>query len=132
MIPNVVIHLANEQPMLADLFDVPGADDVGMLCTNLRGLDGKKPIYIDQSDATFYFPYRGIRFLEIPPASMAGHRADGGRRTGGRRSDSTDEVEIAPIELPEPANLTDRAMVTTEDDADIELDEDFLQRIRDI
>ena len=57
---------AAEQPLIADLFDLPSADDVGLLCTNLRMMDGKRPIFIDQIEATFFFPYHVIRFVEIP------------------------------------------------------------------
>ena len=66
MIRNVVIHAANEQPLLVDLFELPSADDVGLVCTNLRMMDGKRPIFIDHIESTFFFPYHVIRFLEIP------------------------------------------------------------------
>ena len=44
MIRNVVIHMANEQPLLADLFDLPSPADAGLVCTNVRQIDGKKPV----------------------------------------------------------------------------------------
>lgn len=130
MIPNVVIHLANEQPLLADLFELPETNDAGMLCTNLRGLDGKRPVFIDHTDGTFYFPFRVIRFLEIPPESLAGHRPGGSGRSRGRRHEAADDVDRGPIELPEPKALNEGPIA--DDDADLELDEEFLQRIRDI
>ena len=66
MIRNVVIHAANEQPLMADLFDLPTAEDAGLLCTNVRMMDGKRPVFIDHIDSTFFFPYHVVRFLEIP------------------------------------------------------------------
>ncbi|MFL5774961.1 MAG: hypothetical protein ACJ76W_01675, partial [Chloroflexota bacterium] len=69
MIRNVVVHLSNEQPLLADLFDLPKAGDQGLLCTNLRMMDGRKPIFIDRVESTFFFPYLHIRFLEILPSA---------------------------------------------------------------
>ncbi|MEI7745485.1 MAG: hypothetical protein WCK58_17245, partial [Chloroflexota bacterium] len=74
MIRNVVIHMANEQPLLADLFDLPSPADAGLVCTNVRQIDGKKPIFIDSRESTFFFPYHIIRFLEMPPASMEQHQ----------------------------------------------------------
>ncbi len=109
MIRNAVIHLLNEQPVLADLYDMPKALDQGLLCTNLRTMDGKRPVFIDRMDGVFFFPYLHVRFLEIP--------------TG-----STGLTEIdAPAAAAEAAAAAEEAP-----DADLELDEDFLRRIRDV
>jgi hypothetical protein len=107
MIKNVVVHVQNEQPLLADLYELPKPGDQGLLCTNLRMMDGKKPIFIDRIDAIFFFPYLHIRFLEIPPAS------------DGVAVVETPAEEVAPA----PA---------AEADEDLELDEDFLRRIREV
>ena len=116
--------------MLADLFELPEPGDVGMMCTNFRGLDGQKPVFIDTKDATFYFPFRVIRFLEIPAKSMAAHRPGSGNGLSrGRRSEAVDD-DHGPIELPERMALTEGPIA--DDDAELELDEEFLQRIRDI
>jgi hypothetical protein len=48
---NVVLHLNGEQPMLADLYDVPSNSDVGLRCTNLRMMNGKRPIFVESTDA---------------------------------------------------------------------------------
>ena len=69
MIRNVVLHLLNEQPLLVDLFETPKSEDQGLVCTNLRMMDGKRPIFIDRIESVFFFPYLHIRFLEIPPPS---------------------------------------------------------------
>ena len=111
MIRNVVIHITNEQPLLADLFEMPTPTDVSLVCTNVRMLDGKKPIFIDHADSVFVFPYLNVRFIEILASAATG--------------------------LPETP-LDDRGVVAgdgTEDaepEADLELDEDFLRRIRDV
>lgn len=106
MIRNAIIHIQNEQPLLADLYDMPSALDQGLLCTNLRMLDGKRPIFIEKTDSAFFFPYLHIRFVEV----MAG---------------SSGLPEIGePIVTAEKQELVD--------DADLELDEDFLRRIREV
>ena len=109
MIRNVVLHLQNEQPLLVDLFETPKSEDQGLVCTNLRMMDGKRPIFIDRIESVFFFPYLHIRFLEIPPAS------------GGLAEVEAPSEEAAPAsaEAPEP-------------EEDLELDEDFLRRIREV
>src|SRR3990172_10030605 len=70
VIRKAVIHIMNEQPLLADLFEPPSPGDVGMRCTNLRTLNGKRPVFVDDSASIFFFPYLHIRFVEIPPGAM--------------------------------------------------------------
>ena len=106
MIRNVIIHVQNEQPLMADLYEMPSALDQGLLCTNLRMLDGKRPVFIEKSDSAFFFPYLHIRFIEI----MAG--------------------SSGLLELGEPGATTEKEELV--DEADLELDEDFLRRIREV
>ncbi len=111
MIRNVVIHIANEQPLLADLYDMPGATDVSLVCTNVRMLDGKKPLFIDHTASAFVFPYLHIRFIEIPATAATG-------------------LPDQPIDERDAAVAA--AAEAEETEADLELDEDFLKRIRDV
>lgn len=108
MIKNAIVHVHNEQPLMADLYDMPKALDQGLLCTNLRTMDGKRPIFVDRIESVFFFPYLHIRFVEILPA------------TGGLA-----EVEAAAGAAAAPA-------AEPEPEEDLELDEDFLRRIRDV
>ncbi len=110
MIKNVVIHINNEQPLLADLYEMPSASDASLICTNVRMLDGKKPIFVDASRSTFVFPYLHIRFLEMMPGSATG--------LPDAAAEDREAVSAAPTEA--------------EDESDLELDEDFLRRIRDV
>ena len=141
MIRNVVIHISNEQPLLADLFSVPSAADVGLVCTNVRMIDGKKPIFIDHRDSTFFFPNLHIRFLEVPAAELAKHFAAGGTAPGTpaysavawAASDpaAADPEGRLPIALGDGSDLVDGGP-EPETDGELVIDEDFLQRIRDI
>ena len=74
MIRDAVIHLFNEQPLVADLLETPLPGDVTLVCTNLRTMNRKRPIFVDHSESTFVFPYTQIRFVELPRG--AGERAD--------------------------------------------------------
>lgn len=112
MICDAVLHLNNDQPMRADLYELPLATDQGLRCTNLRTMNNKRPVSVDDSSSVFYFPYLHIRFVEIPTASMAGSRLAAG-------DGDADRERAEPAEAPEA-------------EADIEIDEDFLRRIREV
>jgi hypothetical protein len=149
VIRNVCIHVNNEQPLLCDLYEMPSSDDAGLVCTNVRSLDGKRPVFIDQIGSTFFFPYHVVRFLEIPASAMAAYRASGARSPAhgaaadGSAMDDADggtgpsgldngtgqygDDSLLPIAVGAPAGSG-----TDDADLDLEIDEDFLQRVRDI
>jgi hypothetical protein len=72
MLRDVIVHLQNEQPLLADLPALPNAGDSCLVCTNLRGTDGKPPVFVGSGDSTFVFPLSHVRFIEIRAAAMDG------------------------------------------------------------
>jgi hypothetical protein len=109
MIRNAVLHLLNEQPVLADLYEMPKARDQGLLCTNLRTMDGKRPVFVDRMDGVFFFPYLHMRFLEIPTGSTGLPEIEGPAEAGASAAPEAEEPEV-----------------------DEELDEDFLRRIREV
>jgi hypothetical protein len=116
MIRNACIHLNGEQPMLADLFELPATSDVTLRCTNLRSMNGKRPVFADDSASVFYFPMIHIRFVEVPPAAMAGS------------GDADGSMPMPmPVAMPAGSQLEPGPL---EDDLDLEIDEDFLRRVR--
>ncbi len=114
MIRNAVIHLNGEQPIVVDLFDMPGVADRTIRCTNLRTLDGKRPIFADDQYSIFYFPYAHIRFIEILPASL-----------------SESDTAHLPVALSVCGRASEAARIA-ESETDLEIDEDFLRRIREV
>jgi hypothetical protein len=142
MIRNVMIHVTNEQPLLADLYTVPTADDAGLLCTNVRMMDGKRPVFIDRIDATFFFPYHVIRFLEIPVGAMEGHvpaemplagiAADASSDRAGKRKGRPDDAAAASVPDERLPVLVATGEELPEGEIELEIDEDFLRRVRDI
>jgi hypothetical protein len=142
VIRNVCIHVQNEQPLLADLYAIPTAADAGLLCTNVRMMDGKRPVFIDTIGATFFFPYHVIRFIEIPEGAFDGRTVAAGSRgsparaegsAGAASATSTDDLaELPVLRLPVPVTSPDDATDEGDGDAELEIDEGFLQRIRDI
>jgi hypothetical protein len=160
VIRNAVLHLFNEQPLVADLYRAPDPADVGLVCTNLRLKNGSRPVFIDEMSATVFIPYGQIRFVEIPAASMAAAGAAPAAGTPAVAPASSALVPVAGAAAGEdgpvpgaggvegsgsvtaaPGDATDapgagatgqEVGVEPESDADLELDEDFLRRIRDI
>jgi len=102
VIRDAVIHLFNEQPLLADLPTMPAPNDLALLCTNLRTLSRKRPIFVDHSESTFVIPYSQIRFVEIPREKEA-------------------LLEVLPA-LPPPSGEPE----------ELELDEELLRRVREL
>jgi hypothetical protein len=134
VIRNACIHVQNEQPLLADLYDVPTSADAGLLCTNVRTLDGKRPVFIDRIEATFFFPYHVIRFIEIPEGALEQH--DPAPVPGAGAGSSPAARAVAPEPLPEhrrlPVPVAAGGDDEAADEAELEIDEGFLQRIREI
>ena len=63
----VLIHIANSDPILADMEELPDGNASHIVCTNARGKDGRPLHYIDEDATTFLFPWHRITFLEIYP-----------------------------------------------------------------
>jgi hypothetical protein len=132
---NVVIHILNEQPLLADLFGPPTASDAGLLCTNLRTPDGRRPVFIDSSEGIFFFPYLHIRFLEIPRGALDLPSLANGDGLGAAAWQDAVPVATAFHVDADDADEDGRVgeLVTDGDpEGDLEIDEDVLRRIRDI
>ena len=101
MIRDAILHLLNEQPLIVDLPALPAAGDTCVVCSNLRMTSGRPPVWVDRGEDTFVFPLGQVRFLEVP--AVAADAAPSGE---------TAVVDRAP------------------DEAELELDEDLLRRIR--
>jgi hypothetical protein len=121
VIRDAVIHMNNEQPMVCDLREMPDARDLGLVCTNLRLVDGRKPTFIDATDSWFMIPYHIIRFVELPLNSV-----EAGERLAlppgpilARSDDDEDEEDLEDEDEASDADLDDAS-------------EELLQRIREV
>ena len=113
VIRDVVLHINNEQPLRADLFEFPEADAVLLRCTNIRTLNGTRPIFIDDLNSIVFFPMLHLRFIEVLPKSQA-----------------EANLSLAPGEVPIPMPVPAPAAPEPEPEADLEIDEDFLRKVR--
>jgi hypothetical protein len=121
VIRDAVIHMNNEQPLVCDLREMPDTSDVGLLCTNLRLVDGRKPTFIDATDSWFIIPFHIIRFVELPLSSVeAGERLALPAGTIVERSDEDDDED-----------LEDGGDEEGDEDLD-DASEELLQRIREV
>jgi hypothetical protein len=134
MIRNVILHLHGELPMKADIESLPTAADAGLLCTNLRTTEGRKPISTEFLDSVFLLPYNFIRFIEIPREAIHAAGLD-------------EDLPPSPVELPAeaeavpqganvivtpPPSVPRPAAATEADDGleHLEPDAELLRRIR--
>ena len=117
MIHNAVIHINGEQPLLCDLYDMPATGDVSLVCTNLRTMNGTRPVFADHTASLFVFPYTIIRFIEVPPHAQGLPALGEGASEGEAVPASSNGHDADPADDP---------------DAEVEFDEDFLRRIREI
>ena len=112
VIRDVVLHINNEQPLMADIFELPEGNTALLRCTNLRMMNGKRPIFADDVKSIFFFPMLHLRFIEVLPKSMGG-----------------DHLALGPG----PEEPIEMGSGTAEElDEDLEIDEDFLRRIREV
>jgi hypothetical protein len=130
VIRNAVIHLANEQPLVADLPALPGPGDTGLLCTNLRTLDGRRPVFIDRSESVFFIPYVHIRFVEMPDVVLDGAAGPADPVRQDLRRSSVAPLDARETLLPVPVGGPEVDDLAETDDVELEIDEDFLRRIR--
>ena len=115
VIHNVYIHLNNEQPLMADLDEMPAGTDRSIRCTNVRTVDGKRPSFVHEKDSTFVFPLATIRLIEVPSQA-------------GRSGDTT----LAIVDPDVAAAAEDAAYDEPLPNWDEEPDEDLLARVRSV
>jgi len=99
-----ILHLLNDQPLNVELLEEPKAGDTAVICTNVRTNDGKRPVFVDFSESIFAFPMASVRFIEIPTGAEEAARARAAAAAAA--AEGADEAE------------------------DLEIDEDFLRRVR--
>lgn len=64
----VLIHIANQEAILAEMDELPESNAAFITCSNPRMKDGKPVNYIDAEATKFLFPWSRISFLEVYPS----------------------------------------------------------------
>jgi hypothetical protein len=65
----VILHIAGEDPVLADLDQEPQPNDNFIRVSNMRKRDGKDVPYLAPGVQSVIFPWHRITFLEIMPSA---------------------------------------------------------------
>lgn len=66
--PNVLVHLLNEDPVLGEMDSLPGVNDTLILVKNPRRRDGKDLHYLDANVSTVFWPVARVNFIEVIPS----------------------------------------------------------------
>jgi len=64
----VIIHLHNEDPIVAEMDELPKPEDSSIIVVNPRKRDGKQVHYIDPEATQVIFPWTRITFIEVFPS----------------------------------------------------------------
>jgi hypothetical protein len=63
----LVIHVSNEEPVVAETDELPEPDATMITVKNPRRMDGKDIHYLDENVVTVIWPLIRINFIEILP-----------------------------------------------------------------
>ena len=64
----VIVHIANEDPIIGEVEEMPTLTDTMIIIANPRKRDGKDLHYLDSDVTTVIWPWNRITFLEILPS----------------------------------------------------------------
>lgn len=63
----VIVHLISEDPMVAEMDELPGGNATCFTCINPRRKDGKPLSYVSPDCDKFIFSWNRISFIEVMP-----------------------------------------------------------------
>jgi len=69
--PTVVVHVMNEDPIMAEIDELPDPSDQCVTLTNPRRRDGKPVHYVAEEALSVIFPWHRISFIEVMPSEEA-------------------------------------------------------------
>lgn len=64
----VVIHIANEDPVVGEIEELPASTDTMVTVNNPRRRDGKDLHYLSTEVVTVVWPVNQIAFIEVMPS----------------------------------------------------------------
>jgi hypothetical protein len=62
---NVIVHLSNEDPFVADMEELPARGDTCATFYNPRMRDGKPLRYVTHGMSSIIFPWHRVSFIEV-------------------------------------------------------------------
>ena len=67
--PTLLIHIASEDPILGEVDELPGQNDLTILVKNPRRKDGKDLHYLQANVTQVIWPLNRVAFIEIIPGT---------------------------------------------------------------
>ena len=64
---SAVVHIANEEPILCELDDMPQPDSQFIILNGPRRRDGKELHYLDDEVSQMVVPWHRINFIQLLP-----------------------------------------------------------------
>jgi hypothetical protein len=65
--PSILIHIADEEPILGEVENLPGPGDTSIVIRNPRKRDGKDLHYLLANVTQVIWPMSRVTFIEIMP-----------------------------------------------------------------
>ena len=67
----LLVHLANEEPFVAEVDELPAAGDQVLICNSPRRRDGKDVETFLPEVSTVLIPWQRVTFVEIIPGAVS-------------------------------------------------------------
>lgn len=64
-----IVHIANEEPVVCELEDMPGPQDQTVTLNNPRQRDGNELRYIEENVSRIVVPWHRINYIEVLPSA---------------------------------------------------------------
>lgn len=65
----IILHISNEEAIIAEIEKLPDSRDTNVLVTNPRRRDGKDLHYLEDEVISIIIPWHRINFIEVMPSS---------------------------------------------------------------
>jgi hypothetical protein len=66
---SIIVHIANEDPVVCEVESLPGAADQVVTVHNPRRRDGMDLHYLEEDVSTMIIPFRRINFIQVLPTA---------------------------------------------------------------
>lgn len=69
MSSTIILHITNEEAVVAEVEALPASNDQVVICSNPRRRDGKDLHYLEDEVTVMIIPWHRINFIEVMPTA---------------------------------------------------------------
>ena len=69
MTVTVIVHIANEEPLVCEVDELPDPKDQAMFLSNPRTRDGKEVSYLEEDVSRMIVPWHRINYVQVLPSA---------------------------------------------------------------